>query len=334
MSIVEAIDSHTEGEPTRVVLGYEDVAGATMTAKLETLRTQHDEVRRALVLEPRGHNAVVLAFLTAPATEGAHAGVVFANDAGYLGMCGHGAIGVATTLVYTGRAPADEPDTELRLDTPAGPVRARVRVRGGKPRAVAIANVASFVADRGIRVDVPGVGQVSVDVAYGGNWFGFVHVRDVGLPVQPDHIEPLMVAAKAIRATLAARGIQGCHPATGVSGPIDHIKIWVEDTDGAADGPAARALTLCPGSAYDRSPCGTGTSAKLALLADAGEIAVGQTFRSRSVLGTEFTARVLAETALAGGGAAVLPEIEGSAWVTGYPRFVLDPDDPLVHGFG
>ncbi len=327
--MIEAIDSHTEGEPTRILTGFSDVAGDTMAERRATLLAEHDDVRRALVREPRGTEAIVLAYLTRPEHAQADAGVVFANDAGYLGMCGHGAIGVATVLVRTGRVPAREPCTDVVLDTPVGQVRARVAVRDARPRSVAIANVPSFVHELGVRVQPRGLPAVDVDIAWGGNWFGFVRGRDLGLTPCMAELEALMAAAIEIRAELERRGVRGVQPTDGEDGRVDHIKIYADETDG--DGPATRALTLCPGRAYDRSPCGTGTSAKLAVLHARGEIAVGQRLRSRSVLGTEFGAVITGVTTVEGR-AAVLPEIEGTAFITGVQRFVLDPDDPLRAG--
>ena len=327
--IVEAIDSHTQGEPTRLVTGLGSVPGDTMAAKRDYLRDHHDEVRRALVLEPRGHDAIVLGFLTEPVSANADAGIVFANDSGYLGMCGHGTIGVATTLVRIGRVTIRGPVTEVVIDTPVGQVTAHVAVTDGLPRSVTVANVPSYVHELDRVLDVPGLGEVRADIAWGGNWFAFVHHEHVGLPVEMRHLDDLMVAARRIRGALEAGGITGVDAESGAAARIDHIKIWADETTAA--GPAARALTLCPGRAYDRSPCGTGTSARLAVLHRRGEIAVGEVFTSRSILGATFSARVLGETEVAGR-AAVLPEIEGTAFVTGFPRFVLDPADPLAHG--
>jgi len=328
---IEAVDSHTEGEPTRIVTGgIGPIPGATMAEKRAHLRDQCDELRRALVLEPRGHDAVVLAYLTEPVSANALAGVVFANDAGYLGMCGHGTIGVATVLVQLGRIPAREPVTEVVLDTPAGQVAAAVQIENGKPRSVRFRNVPAFVQDTGLTIAVPEIGEVELDISYGGNWFAFVHHDQVGIPVTPNRLDDLMVAAKSIRRALADHGVVGIDPRTGGTHAIDHLKIYRDESSEA--GAAARALTLCPGRAFDRSPCGTGTSAKLAILAQRGGWSDDDdVLLSRSILGTEFRARIAGRTRV-GGRPAVIPEIEGSAYVTGLQRFVLDPDDPLVHG--
>lgn len=327
--VVQAVDSHTAGEPTRIVTGgVPPVRGATMADKRAALQRDHDHLRRALVLEPRGHDAIVLAYLLPPCDPAADLGVVFANDAGYLGMCGHGAIGVATIAVALGMVPAVQPVTEVRLDTPAGTVRCRVAVTAGRPTSVTITNVPSFLFRQRALVDVHGFGKVAADIAYGGNWFAFVEAEQLGLAVGKVHLPVLMQAATAVREALVRDGVRGVHPDRGESELVDHVKLFVP-LDG--DEPGARALTLCPGAAYDRSPCGTGTSAKLAVLHAKGELEVGQWFRSESVLGTSFRARIASTTAV-GRFTAVVPEVEGSAYVTALTQFVIDPNDPCRHG--
>jgi proline racemase len=327
--VIQGVDSHTAGEPTRIVTGgLPPIAGASMADKRATLQRDFDHLRRALVLEPRGHDAIVLAYLLPPCAEGAHLGVVFANDAGYLGMCGHGAIGVATVAVAMGMVAAVEPVTEIRLDTPAGVVTCKVAVQGGKPVSVTITNVPSFLFRQRVVVPVHGFGKVAADIAYGGNWFAFVEADQLGLTVEKAALPVLMQAATAVREALVREGVRGHHPERDADEVVDHVKLF-EPIDGVE--PGSRALTLCPGAAYDRSPCGTGTSAKLAVLHGKGEIEAGQWFRSESVLKTAFRARVVGETKV-GPFAAIVPEIEGSAWITGFPAFVIDPSDPCRFG--
>ena len=327
--VVSAVDSHTAGEPTRIVTGgLPPIAGATMADKRAALQQHHDHLRRALVLEPRGHDAIVLALLLPPCDPAAHLGVVFANDAGYLGMCGHGAIGVATVAVAMGMVKAVEPQTEVVLDTPAGTVRCLVDVEAGQPRRVTITNVPSFLFRQRAVVDVHGFGKVAADIAYGGNWFAFVEAEQLGLQVGKVHLPILMQAATAVREALVRDGVRGIHPDGGREEIVDHVKLFVELP---GEEPGAKALTLCPGAAYDRSPCGTGTSAKLAVLHAKGELQVGQWFRSQSVLGTEFRARI-AKVTKVGRFEAIVPEVQGSAYVTALTQFVLDPDDPCAHG--
>lgn len=325
---VQAVDSHTAGEPTRIVTGgLPAIPGATMAQKRAHLQHAHDHLRRALVLEPRGHDAIVLAYLLPPCHPDAHLGVVFANDAGYLGMCGHGAIGVATVAVAMGMVKAIAPITEVLLDTPAGLVSCKVAVQGGRARSVTITNVPSFLFRQRVVVPVHGFGKVAADIAYGGNWFAFVEAQQLGLEVGKPHLPVLLQAATAVREALIREGVRGEHPDHQAPEIVDHVKLFVDLEDECG----SRALTLCPGVAYDRSPCGTGTSAKLAVLHAKGELATGQWFQSESVLGTRFRARVVRETKV-GPFAAIVPEVEGSAWITGFPNFVLDPEDPCVHG--
>ncbi len=327
--VIQAVDSHTAGEPTRIVTGGLPVIdGASMVEKRATLQRSFDHLRRALVLEPRGHDAIVLAYLLPPCTPTAHLGVVFANDAGYLGMCGHGAIGVATVAVAMGLVAAVEPVTELVLDTPAGAVTCRVAVHGGRPRSVTITNVPSFLFRQRAVVPVHGFGKVAADIAYGGNWFAFVEADQLGLTVDKHALPVLLQAATAVREALVREGVRGRHPDASADEIVDHVKLFVALP---GDEPGVRSMTLCPGTAYDRSPCGTGTSAKLAVLHGKGELGVGQWFTSESVLGTRFRARIVRETKV-GALPAVVPEVEGSAWITGLPTFVIDPDDPCRFG--
>ena len=331
---IQAIDSHTAGEPTRIITsGIPVVRGATMAEKRAAMQRDCDWLRRAVILEPRGHDAIVAAFLLPPCDPAADLGVVFANDVGYLGMCGHGAIGVATVAVQTGMVPMCEPETIVSLDTPVGTVRCRVRVENGKVRSVTISNVPSFLFRQRAIVEVEHFGKVAVDVAWGGNWFAFVEAGQFGLHVDRDHLPSLMPAATAVRVALQEHGIYGVHPDRSVEEVIDHVKLFVDldeaDTGGRV---GSRALTLCPGAAYDRSPCGTGTSAKLAVLCAKGNLEVGEAFVSESVIGTRFLARAVSTTKV-GQFEAIVPEVEGSAWITGFQNFVIDPDDPCRFGF-
>ncbi|HEX6811230.1 MAG TPA: proline racemase family protein [Planctomycetota bacterium] len=326
---VSAIDSHTAGEPTRIVTGgLPPIPGGTMSEKRAHLQQAFDHLRRALVLEPRGHDAIVVAFLLPPCRPEAQFGVVFGNDAGYLGMCGHGAIGVATIVVATGMVAAVEPVTTVVLDTPAGLVTCRVAVQDGRPRSVAITNVPSFLFRQRVIVPVHGFGKVAADIAYGGNWFAFVEADQLGLAVEKLHLPVLLQAATAVREALVREGVRGQHPERTEQEIVDHVKLFADLDDGQR---GSRAMTLCPGTAYDRSPCGTGTSAKLAVLHGKGELQTGEWYVSESVLGTRFRARVTSETKV-GPLAAIVPEVEGSAWITGFPTFVLDPEDPCRYG--
>ncbi len=329
-NLITAVDSHTAGEPTRILTGgIPPIPGATMIDKRAYLRDHLDHLRTGLVHEPRGHDAIVLAYLTPPVSPHARYGVVFANDAGYLGMCGHGAIGVATALVSLGMVEVSEPLTVLFLDTPAGCVRAEVSVRDGRPAAVKLRNVPSFLLHRDLEVPVPGIGRVRLDVAYGGNWFAILPEGEVFASVDFASLAATLHKAIDVRQALLDQGVYGTDPLTGERQVIDHVEIYRDLGHGASH--RARTLTLCPGVAYDRSPCGTGTSAKMAALWAKGELRLGETFVNESVIGTEFIGRLIEEVD-ANGHHGVVPEIEGAAFLTGFQQFVFDPDDPLRFG--
>ena len=335
---IRAIDSHTEGEPTRVVTeGLPEVCGKTMLEKREWLRQNLDHVRTALIHEPRGHEALVMAYLLPPVTAGATAGIVFTNSLGYLNMCGHGAIGVATVLVVMGMVPAQEPITRVVLDTPPGQVGLDVHVRDGRPVAVTLENVPSFLLHKDLEVDVPAYGRHVVDIAYGGNWFALVNSeagagRDLPA-VLLQNLGKLMHFTDALRTRLRDMGIKGFDPETGIEQEVDHVEVFEhrDPHESELSTIATRTMTLCPGWAFDRSPCGTGTSAKLATLHARGELDASGVLRNQSILGTEFEGRILRKTKV-GDHPAIVPSIRGSAWVVGEMEFILDPQDPLAHG--
>ena len=334
-SNIKAIDSHTEGEPTRVVTeGLPDVPGATMLEKREWLRQNLDHLRTALIREPRGHDALVMAYLLPPVTVGATTGVVSTNNIGYLNMCGHGAIGVATVLVWMGMVETKEPTTRIVLDTPPGLVELDVHVEGGKPVAATLTNVPSFVLHKDLAIDVPDYGEHVVDIVYGGNWFGLVNGEGKELPaLVPENLGRLMRFTDGVRKALMDKGITGFDPETGVKQVVDHIEVFEHRqlADANAGTIGTRTMTLCPGWAFDRSPCGTGTSAKLAALHARGELDADGVLLNQSILGTEFEGRIVTRTRV-GEHPAVVPSVRGSAWVTGVQEFVFDENDPLVHG--
>lgn len=328
--IVEAVDSHTAGEPTRIITsGLLAIPGESMTDRRQWLQDNLDHLRTGLILEPRGHDAIILAYLTPPISPEAHSGVVYANEVGYLGMCGHGTIGVATVLVKTGVVEAVEPTTRVVLDTPVGQVEALVHVENGEPVSVSVRNVASFLHARDVTVMVPDHGEVTLDIAYGGNWFGIVPQSQVGIEVEMANLRELMDFAVRVREALLADGHHGFDPETDASQTIDHIEIY--SPRDVPTGVGARTLTLCPGMSYDRSPCGTGTSAKLAAMHARGILGVGDEFHNQSICGTDFVGTVLEATEV-DGRASVVPQVRGSAYITGFQRFVFDQADPLVSG--
>jgi len=306
---IEVVDSHTEGEPTRVVVaGWPELEAATMEGRRAELASRFEPLWRAVVLEPRGHDAIVGALLTPPVTHGAVAGVVFFDNVGPLWMCGHGTIGVVRTLEHLGRiAPG-----RVRLDTPAGPVAAELAVDG----LVTIENVPARCFARDVAVEVPGVGRVVGDVAYGGNWFFLAD--DGGERVSGDNLERLRTVTLAIQHALAAQGI------TGEAGAVvDHVILYGPPGRADAD---SRNYVLCPGGAYDRSPCGTGTSARMASLHARGRLPAGKRYRQESITGSLFTGWLEEK------GGELLPRIQGRAFVTGKATLYFDPRDPFRHG--
>jgi 4-hydroxyproline epimerase len=306
---ISVIDSHTEGEPTRVVVsGWDPPEGRTMAARREALRTRSDHLRRAVVCEPRGHDAVVGALLTPPVEDGSLAGVIFFNDVGYLGMCGHGLIGVVRTLEFQGKlAPG-----KVRIDTPAGTVGAELHEDGS----VAVENVPAFCHAQDVEIEAPWLGRISGDIAYGGNWFFLTELPREA--IHPGNIENLLRATRRIREALRARGITGTARAE-----IDHIELSGPPSRSDAD---SRNFVLCPGAEYDRSPCGTGTSAKMAVLHARGELKAGQLWRQESVTGSLFTGW-LTESA-----GRLIPHIQGRAFITGEATLHFDPRDEFRGG--
>ena len=313
------IDSHTGGEPTRLVIsGGPELGRGSMAQRLQFFRSEHDHWRRALVTEPRGSDVVVGALLCEPQDPTNACGVIFFNNVGYLGMCGHGTMGLVATLTHLKRiGPGPH-----GIETPVGVVQATLHADGS----VSVANVAAHRHARQVAVQVPGVGLLHGDVAWGGNWFFLCH--DHGLALQPANIPALTVRADALRQALVAQRITGADGAE-----IDHIEL-LGPAQGAGRDPAlsGRGFVLCPGGAYDRSPCGTGTSAKLACLAADGALAPGQVWFQESVIGSVFAAHYLPARPGQTGPTRILPTIHGRAHVTLDATVLIDPEDPYAWG--
>jgi 4-hydroxyproline epimerase len=308
---IQVIDSHTGGEPTRVVIaGGPDLGTGSLAERRERFAKGHDRFRSAVVNEPRGSDVLVGALLVPPIDPSCAAGVIFFNNVGTLGMCGHGMIGVAATLGHLGRIGAGA----CRIETPVG----IVRVEYDGAHGAAIDNVPAYRFREGVTVAVPGHGVVTGDIAWGGNWFFLV--SDHGLALQLDRVEALTDFTWRIRAALEANGITGRDGAT-----IDHIELFGPPGDATNH---SRNFVLCPGKAYDRSPCGTGTSAKLACLAADGKLSAGEVWRQESILGSVFEGSVLNVL----GDGSVLPRIRGTAFITGEATLLFNPADPFRDG--
>jgi proline racemase len=326
--VVTAVDSHTEGMPTRVVTGgLGELPGQTMADRRLYVMHERDSIRRFLMHEPRGHSAMSGAILQRPARPEADFGIVFIEVSGCLLMCGHGTIGTATVLVETGMVDVKEPVTVIRFDTPAGLVDATVDVRDGHAEGVTIRNVAAYLHLRDATIEVAGLGQVILDLAWGGNFYAIVPAASLGLHVEPSSHDQLIRAGLDVMAAVNAQ-LEFRHPDHTTVTYCHHVML-TEPGDGEVSGRAATAIH--PGW-LDRSPCGTGTSARMAQLYARGELGLQQDYVHASVIGSRFVGRIL-DTTKVGDFDAVLPSFRGRAWITGLSSYLLDPDDPYPAGF-
>jgi 4-hydroxyproline epimerase len=308
---IQVVDSHTGGEPTRVVLsGVPPCQGASLAEKTDDLRRHYDAYRAAIVQEPRGSDVLVGAYLLEPADPTCAAGVVYFNNVGYLGMCGHGTIGLIVTLAHLNRLAVGV----HRIETPVGVVTTELH----ENNEVSVQNIPAYRFAKGVSVDVPDYGQITGDIAWGGNWFFLV--EEHGQALELSRVERLTEFTWAIRQALQRNGVTGRDGAE-----IDHIELFAPSP---LPGAQSRNFVLCPGKAYDRSPCGTGTSAKLACLYEDGKLREGELWRQESVIGSVFTGSVRQV------GDALLPTIRGSAYITAEATLILNPDDPFRWGIG
>ena len=323
-----AVDSHTEGMPTRVITGgLGSIPGDSMQERRLYFEEHLDHLRLLLMREPRGHSAMSGAFLQPPTRPDADWGVLFVEVSGLLPMCGHGTIGVATVLVETGMVAVSEPETVIRLDTPAGLVEATVTVSEGRAERVRLRNVPAFVAELDATVEVDSLGALSYDMAFGGNFYALMPAASVGLEPVPANAQMLIDRGLEIISAIneSARPVHPIDPA--IAG-CKHVVFYAPGRDGAH----ARAATSIHPGWLDRSPCGTGTSARMAALHARGDLAIGQEFVNESIIGSRFTGRLLEEVKL-GSTSAVVPEVSGRAWITGMSQYLLDPTDPFPAGF-
>ena len=323
-----AVDSHTEGMPTRVITGGMGVIpGATMNDKRLYFIEHLDDIRLLLMSEPRGHRAMSGAILQASTRADADWGVVYIEVSGCLPMCGHGTIGVATVLVETGMVEVVEPVTTIRLDTPAGLVIARVAVSDGHADSVTLENVPSYSVRLDDTVEVPGLGTVPYSLAFGGNFYAMVDLDAVGLPFDRANQQEILQAGLAIMKAINETNPPH-HPE--IDG-VDHCHHVEFIAPGSTAEYSRHAMAIYPGW-FDRSPCGTGTSARMAELWARGELGLNEDFVNESFIGSTFTGRLIRETTV-GGIPAVVPTITGRAWVTGIGQYLLDPTDPFPTGF-
>lgn len=330
---VSAVDSHTEGMPTRVITGGVGVLpGETMLERRQRFEAEQDDLRTWLMYEPRGHSAMSGAILQPPTRDDADVGVLFIEVSGCLAMCGHGTIGVATVLVETGMVPATEPVTTVRLDTPAGLVAVDVEVADGQARAVTITNVPAFLHAKDVTVPVDadlvdGLDHVTLDIAFGGNFYAIMPAKELGFAVEPREAPGMVRKGLAVVAA-AERDVAPVHPLDEQVRGIEHLILTAPGDHEVS----ARAATVIEPGWIDRSPCGTGTSARMAQLHARGELGLREPFVHASLIDSRFTGTLVEETAV-GGREAVVPTIRGRAWITGMGQYLLDPSDPYPAGF-
>jgi proline racemase len=327
--LISTIESHTEGEPTRVVIGgIPVIPGDTFQAKWAWAKANLDDLRKLLMFEPRGNPVMSGSILTAPCTPGADVGVIYIEVSGFLPMCGHGTIGTCTVLVEAGLVPVTEPVTSIVLDTPAGLVRAKVDVENGVAKSVTIQNVPSFLSKADQRVIVPELGEVLLDIAYGGNFYAIVPAASVGLEIAPKWAKEIVRKGSLIRDAIFDQ-IEVQHPTLPAINRCTHVRFISESPNPKV---TTRNAVLYSAEAIDRSPCGTGTSAEMALRFGKGMQKLGEEMVSESIIGSLFYGNLI-ETTQVGSYSAVVPTIRGSAYISGFQQIVLDPRDPFRSGF-
>ena len=338
---IQAVDLHAAGEHARVIVGgVPDVPGDSMFAKMQYLERHADGLRKLMLREPRGYPAANCNLVLPPTVPEADAGFVIMEQTEYPPMSGHNTICTVTALIETGMVPSREPVTELTVETPAGLLSVEARVEGGKVTAVTLENVPAFPVHLGATVEIPTLGEVEVDVSWGGMIFAIADARPLGISIRPENGRALARLGAMVKQA-AREQLDAVHPENPEIRQVS-ISMITEPFDRDA-GEARGAVTLATGDldwnrpetwtgALDRSPCGTGTSARMAVLHARGELAIGETFRHYGPLGTVFEGRLIGETTV-GGVPAVIPTITGAAWITGKAQYMLDPTDPFPEGY-
>ncbi|UTR12006.1 proline racemase family protein [Evansella sp. LMS18] len=326
--LFSTIDTHTGGNPTRTLIsGLPPLKGSTMSEKMLYMKEKYDWIRKFLMNEPRGHDVMSGVLLTEPCDPEADIGVIYIETGGYLPMCGHDTIGCCTALIEAGLIEVKEPFTYVNLDTPAGLVKTKIKVENGIAKEVTFANVPSFLL-KTVEVEVEGASTVSCDIAYGGNFYGIIDARKLGLELTTDNASVIIEKAINIRNKINATE-EVVHPDYPFINGLTHIEFYTDPVHPEAD---AKNTVVVPPGGIDRSPCGTGTSAKLAVMYNRQEIGKDELFVYESIVGTLFKAKIL-EVNNVKGLEAVVPEVTGSAWVMGMHRFFYNEKDPLKEGF-
>jgi proline racemase/trans-L-3-hydroxyproline dehydratase len=327
-NVLSIIDTHTAGEPTRIVLcGLPIIPGSTMMEKKYYMAENMDHFRTMLMHEPRGHNDMFGAVLLPPISPQAQYGVLFIEQVGYLDMCGHGTIGLTTALIESGMVQAEEPETVVVFDTPAGLVKGHALVNGGRVVEVTVTNVPSFLYTRDVSVDIPGMGRISMDISFGGNFFALVQANELGVSVHLENVGRLIELGLVIKKAVNQH-VHVQHPTDKRIKGVELVEIFEPYPDMAG----VKNVVIIGDGQVDRSPCGTGTSASMAARHAKGELSIGKEFISESILGTQFKGKLLKETRI-GKIPGVISQITGSAYIVGFQQFVVDPNDPLKHGF-
>lgn len=322
------IDTHTGGNPTRTIIsGLPKLVGETMSEKMLYMEANYDWIRKFLMNEPRGHGVMSGALLTDPCHPDADIGVIYIETGGYLPMCGHDTIGCCTALVEAGLIEVKEPFTHLNVDTPAGLIKVKIKVENGKAKEVTFANTPSFLL-KSIDIEVEGIGRIACDIAYGGNFYGIIDARKLNLPLVKENATTIIDQAITIRNAIN-KSVEIVHPAYPFIHGLTHIEFFTDAENPIAD---LKNTVVVPPGGIDRSPCGTGTSAKLATMYRNQEIGIDEEFIYESIVGTLFKARVLEET-MVNEIPAVINEVTGSAWIMGMHRFFYNERDPLKEGY-
>jgi proline racemase/trans-L-3-hydroxyproline dehydratase len=327
--IISTVDTHTAGEPTRIVLsGLPPILGTTMAVKKRYMMEHLDHFRTLLMQEPRGHRDMVGAILTPPTTERSAYGILFMDHAGYLDMCGHATIGITTALATTGMIPLSEPETVVIFDTSAGSIESHARVERHEVVEVSVANVSSFLYAKDVALHLPDLGAISIDVSFAGNFIALARARDLGVSVHADHVAKLLELGTLVKTAVNAR-LQVYHPTQPHLTTVQLTQIYDQPEPPR---PFARSIAIFGSGQMDRSPCGTGTSALMATLYVRGELPLGVQFINESIIGTRFSGRLIREVQV-GEFVAVDPIFTGQAYLTGMHQFVVDPNDPAKYGF-
>lgn len=329
--VINAIDAHTAGEPVRVITsGLPNIPGDTMLDKMNWFESNYSSLRNLLMREPRGHRDMFGTIITPPVTKDGDAGVLYMHTTGQATMCGHGTIGVVKVLVETNIVPTHEGENTVRIDAPAGRVTARVIVKNGKATEVSFQNVPSFLYEDNIKVTVPEIGEITVAVSFGGGFYIFVEAEDLHLRVSPEYTNEIIKHSMWLK-NWGNEQLNVVHPENpGIKGIYGVIV--TDPSRRTDDGWVSKETCIFADGAVDRSPCGTGTSARMALLYGRNEMHKGEKLYNHSILDTQFIGSIDEETAV-GGLKGIVPRIAGPAWITGFNQLVLDPEDPLNEGF-